>query len=83
MNKLLIAAAILAATAAQAGYYDRVPNGSDYHYTPSPEEREQAYRQQQLQMQYETEREIHRLRQSMPRCTEFALPNGRLASHCE
>ena len=56
MRKLILAAAILAPTLAQAGYYNRVPNGSEYHYIPSPEEQAQAYRQQQLQREYQAER---------------------------
>lgn len=51
MNKLLITAAILAATAAQAGYYERIPNDGNNGYIPTPQEREQAYRQQQLDNQ--------------------------------
>lgn len=60
MRKLILAAAVLVPVAAHAGYYNRVPNGSEYHYIPSPEEQAQAYRQQQLQMQYETQRAIER-----------------------
>jgi hypothetical protein len=80
MRNLITAAAILAATAAQAGYFERVPSGSEYHYEPSPQERQQMIQQRQHN---EVMRELEYQRRHTPKCTEFALPNGQLASHCE
>jgi hypothetical protein len=72
MLKLTIAAALLASTVAQAGYYERIPNNGANGYIPTPEEREQVYRQQQYEMsrqlqlqdmrQEQMQREINRLK---------------------
>lgn len=71
LKPAIISVALLAATAAQAGYYDHLN-------PPPPTESEMLQRQL-----YEQRQEIEELRRAQPRCVQRALPNGQLYSYCE
>jgi ClpP class serine protease len=79
MRKLILSAALLTATAAQAGYLQRVP-GSDGHYYPSQAE---IMQQQQERRHQEIMQELEQQRRMIPHCVQRALPNGQLYSYCD
>lgn len=81
-HAIILSAALLAATTAQAGYYNTIPDGhGGYTYAqPSGPDPYQQQLQRQLYMQ---QQEIENLRAAQPHCVNRAMDNGQLYTYCK